>query len=91
MLDSYGVKATFFVTNRGYGEMMKEIVDRGHSIGIHTMSHVYERIYASPEAYFADLLEMAGRYLPEYRRKDDPDALPRRAAPTPSAPTATWG
>lgn len=36
--------------------MMKEIVDRGHSIGIHTMSHVYERIYASPEAYFADLL-----------------------------------
>lgn len=58
MLDSYGVKATFFVTNRGYGEMMKEIVDRGHSIGIHTMSHVYERIYASPEAYFADLLGM---------------------------------
>lgn len=51
VLDSYGVKATFFVTNRGYGEMMKEIVDRGHSIGIHTMSHVYERIYASPEAY----------------------------------------
>ena len=39
-------------------EMMKEIVDRGHSIGIHTMSHVYERIYASPEAYFADLLGM---------------------------------
>lgn len=38
--------------------MMKEIVDRGHSIGIHTMSHVYERIYASPEAYFADLLGM---------------------------------
>ena len=58
VLDSYGVKATFFVTNRGYGEMMKEIVDRGHSIGIHTMSHVYERIYASPEAYFADLLGM---------------------------------
>ena len=58
VLDSYGVKATFFVTNRGYGEMMKEIVDRGHSIGIHTMSHVYERIYASPEAYFSDLLGM---------------------------------
>ncbi|MGM9548494.1 MAG: immunoglobulin-like domain-containing protein [Faecousia sp.] len=58
VLDSYGVKATFFVTNRGYGEMMRQIVDRGHSIGIHTVSHDYERIYSSPEAYFADLYEM---------------------------------
>ena len=58
VLDSYGVKATFFVTNRGYGEMMKQIVDRGHSIGIHTMSHKYELIYSSPEAYFDDLLGM---------------------------------
>ena len=58
VLDSYGVKATFFVTNRGYGEMMKEIVNRGHSIGIHTMSHKYEVIYSSPEAYFDDLLGM---------------------------------
>ena len=58
VLDSYGVKATFFVTNRGYGEMMKEIVDRGHSIGIHTMTHDYSRIYADPEAYFDDLLGM---------------------------------
>lgn len=58
ILDSYGVKATFFVTDRGYGELMGEIVDRGHSIGIHTVSHNYEEIYASPEAYFADLLAM---------------------------------
>ena len=32
VLDSYGVKATFFVTNRGYGEMMKEIV-RADALG----------------------------------------------------------
>ena len=38
VLDSYGVKATFFVTNRGYGEMMKEIVDRGHSL---SLIHIY--------------------------------------------------
>lgn len=58
VLDAYGVKATFFVTDSGYDSVMKEIVDRGHSIGIHTVSHKYDEIYASPEAYFADLLGM---------------------------------
>lgn len=58
VLDSYGVKATFFVTDSGYDSVMKQIVDRGHSIGIHTVSHNYEEIYASPEAYFADLFQM---------------------------------
>lgn len=58
ILDSYGVKATFFVTDSGYDDMMKEIVDRGHSIGIHTVSHNYDEIYSGPEAYFADLFAM---------------------------------
>lgn len=57
-LDKYGVKATFFVTGRGYGYLMKDIVDRGHSIGIHSVTHTYEEIYASPEAYFRDLQGM---------------------------------
>ena len=58
VLDRYGVKATFFVTDSGYDQAMKEIVDRGHSIGIHTVSHRYDEIYASPEAYFGDLMQM---------------------------------
>lgn len=58
VLDKYGVKATFFVTDSGYDNVMEEIVDRGHSIGIHTVSHKYEDIYASPEAYFTDLYRM---------------------------------
>jgi len=58
VLDRYGVKATFFVTDSGYGEMMKQIVKRGHSIGIHTVSHNYGEIYSSPEAYFTDLHRM---------------------------------
>lgn len=58
VLDSYGVKATFFVTDTGYNKVMKEIVDRGHSIGIHTVTHDYGQIYASPEAFFADLHKM---------------------------------
>lgn len=58
VLDRYGVKATFFVTDSGYDDVMKQIVDRGHSIGIHTVSHDYEEIYASPEAFFSDLFRM---------------------------------
>lgn len=57
-LDRFGAKATFFVTNSSYNSAMKEIVRRGHSIGIHTVTHQYEEIYASPEAFFADLYKM---------------------------------
>ncbi len=55
-LDKYGVKATFFVKNGGkYNYVMKDIVDRGHAIGLHTYSHDYAQIYASDKAYFNDL------------------------------------
>ena len=58
VLAKYDVKATFFVTNSGYNGMMKRIVEEGHSIGIHTMSHDYNAIYASEEAFFDDLYGM---------------------------------
>lgn len=58
LLDKYGVKATFFVVDNEYGDLLKEIVDRGHSIGIHCVTHDYETVYASPEAYFDDLFRM---------------------------------
>ncbi len=55
ILDKYGVKATFFVVNGKYNKVMKEIVNRGHAIGLHAYEHNYEKIYASDEAYFEDL------------------------------------
>ena len=58
VLDAYGAKATFFVVGSGSGSMMRQIVKRGHSIGIHTVSHDYGQIYSSPEAYFDDLMKM---------------------------------
>lgn len=58
LLDTYGVKATFFVTDAGDPDMLREIVSRGHAIGIHTMSHDYGAIYESPEAFFEDLFGM---------------------------------
>lgn len=57
ILDQYDAKATFFVTNHApeYAHMIKVAHDKGHTIGMHTSSHDYQRIYASTEAYFADL------------------------------------
>ena len=58
ILDCYRIKATFFVVNTEDADVIQEIVIRGHSIGIHSVNHDYEQIYASPQAFFADLYEM---------------------------------
>lgn len=58
ILKRYGVKATFFVVDRGYPELLRRMVGEGHSIGVHTRSHNYSEIYASEEAFFADITSM---------------------------------
>lgn len=60
VLAKYQVKATFFVVDSGYGDTMDRIVSEGHSIGIHSATHEYRSIYASEEAFFADLEKMQG-------------------------------
>lgn len=55
ILKQYDVKATFFVVKNGYTDMIQRIVKEGHSIGVHTETHAFKKIYASEEAYFADL------------------------------------
>ena len=57
ILDRYGCKATFFVVghNPDYFPMIKEAYDRGHTIGLHTLTHDYAYIYSSQQAYFEDL------------------------------------
>lgn len=56
-LDKYNIKATFFVipkdTNQSF-RLMKKIVDEGHTIGVHSLTHVYEDIYASVDNFLAD-------------------------------------
>lgn len=63
VLDEVNIKATFFVTCQGNlteedKQLMKEIVDRGHAIGIHTYSHDYEKIYESVESFLEDFSKM---------------------------------
>lgn len=59
-LEQYNVKATFFVVpNRSEGcyAKLKAIAAAGHSIGVHSASHVYTDIYSSVEAYLDDFHE----------------------------------
>ncbi len=54
ILAKYNVKATFFVVGSYYLEYLDDIADAGHSIGIHSDTHVYSQIYSSEEAFFKD-------------------------------------
>ncbi len=58
ILNEYGVKATFFVVGKDSEtdiELYKRIVDEGHTLGMHSYSHVYSDIYASEESFTQDL------------------------------------
>lgn len=58
ILDQYDVKATFFVVGKESDwarEALQEIVDRGHTLGMHSYSHKYAEIYESVESFSEDL------------------------------------
>lgn len=55
ILARYNAKATFFVIKTSKFEYVKKIHEAGHTIGLHSNSHVYSQIYSSTDAYFADL------------------------------------
>ena len=61
ILDKYNAKATFFVTGAmpEYKDMIKKAYDKGHTIGMHTYSHDYAKVYASVDSYFQDLDQVA--------------------------------
>ena len=59
-LEQYNVKAPFFVVpprSEGCYAKLKAIAAAGHSIGVHSASHVYKDIYSSVEAYLDDFHE----------------------------------
>ncbi len=58
VLDKYNVKVTFFVVKTGYTDLIAKEAAAGHSVGIHSATHDYQKIYANEEAYFRDLEAM---------------------------------
>ena len=58
ILKEYDVKATFFVVGEGkepYEDACRRIVEEGHTLGMHSYSHVYQEIYASREDFIWDV------------------------------------
>ena len=57
ILDDYNIKATFFVVGKDidtYGDAYRRIVDDGHTIGMHSFSHNYSKLYQSEDSFVAD-------------------------------------
>lgn len=57
ILDQYNIKATFFLmgTTDPEGQaVMREVANRGHSIGLSSYSGSYQQIYQSVESYLDD-------------------------------------
>ena len=57
-LQEKDVKATFFVLGTELEkrpDTYKRIVSEGHVLGLHSFSHEYKEIYASPESFWNDL------------------------------------
>lgn len=77
ILQQYDVKATFFVVadgKEGYEDAYRRILEEGHTLGMHSYSHVYKEIYSSKEAFIMDvnrlqdyIHEITGEYPEVYR------------------------
>lgn len=61
ILEEKGVKATFFVVGQNDEQSyqwMRDIVAAGHTIGMHSYTHQYKKIYTSIESYLDDMYKM---------------------------------
>lgn len=64
VLGDYDIKATFFVTGENSvnnADALLAASEAGHTIGVHTYSHVYTDIYQSVDAYLEDFEKMHSR------------------------------
>lgn len=72
VLKNYKIKATFFVIGNQIptrADILERIYKEGHTIGIHTQSHVYAQIYKSVSALKNDISACKNeinRVLPDY-------------------------
>ncbi len=60
ILDKYGVKAAFFHTGEAIEkspDISKNAAERGHTVGCHSVSHNYNKIYASLSSLEEEIIE----------------------------------
>lgn len=61
ILSKYHIPACWFVVGNsisGRTEQLRQIVDAGHTIGLHSNTHDYNDIYQSPHAFLADMHQL---------------------------------
>lgn len=61
ILDSYHVKATFFVVGKegdSAEEALQRIVEEGHTLGMHSYSHKYRELYESMDSFTEDFAQI---------------------------------
>lgn len=59
ILNKFDVKGTFFLIGnqiKGQEEIVKRIHKEGHSIGLHTYTHEYKKIYSSQQRFISEML-----------------------------------
>jgi peptidoglycan/xylan/chitin deacetylase (PgdA/CDA1 family) len=64
ILKKENVKATFFVVGKeieGRELILKKIYDEGHSIGLHTYSHNFKKIYKSTEDFINEMRKTSNK------------------------------
>lgn len=71
ILKKYDVKVTFFVTGYDpkYADLIKREYEEGHTVGLHSMSHNYAKIYVSEESFMEDLFSI-NEYVKKYTNVD---------------------
>lgn len=60
VLKQENVKATFFIVGKEIPErehILKRIYDEGHTIGLHTYSHKFRKVYRSDDAFLDEMLK----------------------------------
>ncbi len=59
IFDEHNVEATFFiVANQNTSpEIIREMYNRGHTVAMHSSTHIYTKIYASVDAFLTDFYE----------------------------------
>ena len=60
ILKKYNVKVTFFVTamHENYLDLITREAKEGHSVAVHSLTHVYKTIYSGTEAFWKDFNAM---------------------------------
>ncbi|MGD9567748.1 MAG: polysaccharide deacetylase family protein [Sedimentibacter sp.] len=72
VLDNYGIKATFFVLGNmceKNGIVLKALIEKGHSIGIHSYSHRLQEMLISKESFLNEIV-MTEKALKEHLGED---------------------